>query len=257
MGWNVAISLDPSPGLADRRQTPESRAAFPSRAGRSGQIAWRRLRRDRVAMAGGIFIVFLILVAVIGPHLVQNPDTYNSNLIDPTFSRPIGPWGGISLAHPLGVEPVNGRDMLARIVDGHPVLAADRLPRHRARGGHRGVLRHHRGLLRRLDRRGDRPRHGRLPGLPAAGIRDRPHRRHPELRVGTVRQHAAGLPAGLRHRLLRLALYGQDHPRPGHLAARAGIRRRGPQHRRAAARTSSSANCCPTWSRRSWSTRRC
>jgi hypothetical protein len=27
--------------------------------GRSlGQIAWRRLRRDRVAMAGGIFIVF-------------------------------------------------------------------------------------------------------------------------------------------------------------------------------------------------------
>ena len=69
-------------------------------------------------MAGGTFIVFLILVAIIGPHLVQNPDTYNSNLIDPTFSRPIGPWGGISLAHPLGVEPVTGRDMLARIVVG-------------------------------------------------------------------------------------------------------------------------------------------
>jgi ABC-type dipeptide/oligopeptide/nickel transport system permease subunit len=87
--------------------------------GRSlGQIAWRRLRRDRVAMAGGIFIVFLILVALVGPHLVQNPDTYHSDLIDPTFSRPTGPWGGISLAHPLGVEPVNGRDMLARIVVG-------------------------------------------------------------------------------------------------------------------------------------------
>ena len=69
-------------------------------------------------MGGGIFIVFLILVAIIGPHLVQNPNTYNSNLIDPTFSRPIGPWGGISLAHPLGVEPVTGRDMLARIVVG-------------------------------------------------------------------------------------------------------------------------------------------
>jgi len=87
--------------------------------GRSlGQIAWRRLRKDRVAMAGGIIIVLLILVAIVGPYLVQNPDTYNSNLIDPTFSRPIGPWGGISLAHPLGVEPVNGRDMLARIVVG-------------------------------------------------------------------------------------------------------------------------------------------
>ena len=69
-------------------------------------------------MAGGAFIVFLILVALIGPHLVQNPDTYNSNLINPTFSRPNGPWGGISLAHPLGVEPVTGRDMLARIVVG-------------------------------------------------------------------------------------------------------------------------------------------
>jgi peptide/nickel transport system permease protein/oligopeptide transport system permease protein len=87
--------------------------------GRSlGQIAWRRLRRDRWAMGGGIFIVFLILVAVVGPHLVQDPNAYHSGLIDPTFSRPIGPWGGISTAHPLGVEPVNGRDMLARIVDG-------------------------------------------------------------------------------------------------------------------------------------------
>jgi ABC-type dipeptide/oligopeptide/nickel transport system permease subunit len=90
--------------------------------GRSlGQIAWMRLRRDKVAMGGGIFIVFLILVAIIGPHLVQNPDTYHANLISPTFSRPYGPFGGISLAHPLGVEPVTGRDMLSRIVNGAQV----------------------------------------------------------------------------------------------------------------------------------------
>jgi peptide/nickel transport system permease protein len=90
--------------------------------GRSlGQIAWLRLRRDKVAMAGGIFIIFLILVAIIGPHLVQNPDTYHANLINPTFSRPNGPLGGISLAHPFGVEPVTGRDMLSRIVNGAQV----------------------------------------------------------------------------------------------------------------------------------------
>src|SRR5262249_50297046 len=65
-----------------------------------------------------IFIVILTLLAIFGPYLVQNPDTYHSDLIDPTFSRPIGPWGGISLAHPLGVEPVNGRDMLARVIVG-------------------------------------------------------------------------------------------------------------------------------------------
>ena len=87
--------------------------------GRSlGQIAWQRLRRDRVAMAGGVVIVFLILVAIIGPHLVQNPDAYNSNLINPTLGSPNGSFGGISAAHPFGVEPVTGRDMLSRTVNG-------------------------------------------------------------------------------------------------------------------------------------------
>ena len=87
--------------------------------GRSlGRIAWMRLKRDKVAMAGGIFIVFLILVAIFGPYLVQDPTVYHANLIDPTFSRPIGPWGGISLAHPFGVEPVTGRDVLSRVVNG-------------------------------------------------------------------------------------------------------------------------------------------
>jgi ABC-type dipeptide/oligopeptide/nickel transport system permease subunit len=87
--------------------------------GRSlGQIAWMRLRRDKVAMTGGVVIIFLIVVAIVGPYLVQNPDTYHPELINPTFSRPNGPFGGISLAHPLGVEPITGRDMLSRIVNG-------------------------------------------------------------------------------------------------------------------------------------------
>jgi peptide/nickel transport system permease protein len=82
------------------------------------QIAWMRLRRDKVAMAGGVVVILLCLVAAIGPFLVGDPLLYHSNLINPTFSKPIGPWGGISLAHPLGVEPVTGRDMLARVVNG-------------------------------------------------------------------------------------------------------------------------------------------
>jgi ABC-type dipeptide/oligopeptide/nickel transport system permease subunit len=87
--------------------------------GRSlGQIAWMRLKRDKVAIGSGILIIFLLLVAIFGPYLVQDPTVYHANLINPTFSRPNGPWGGISLAHPLGVEPVTGRDVLARIVNG-------------------------------------------------------------------------------------------------------------------------------------------
>ena len=77
-----------------------------------------RLRRDKVAMGSGIVVLFLILVAIIGPHVVQNPDVYHLNLINPTFLRPNGTFGGISLAHPLGVEPETGRDLLARVVVG-------------------------------------------------------------------------------------------------------------------------------------------
>jgi peptide/nickel transport system permease protein len=87
--------------------------------GRSlGRIAWLRLKRDKVAMGGGIFIILLLLVTIFGPLFVQDPTAYHPSLINPTFSRPIGPWGGISMAHPFGVEPVNGRDVLARIVVG-------------------------------------------------------------------------------------------------------------------------------------------
>jgi peptide/nickel transport system permease protein/oligopeptide transport system permease protein len=87
--------------------------------GRSlGQIAWMRLRRDKVAMAGGVVVILLILVAIVGPFFVQNPNTYHAGLINSTFSRPNGPFGGISVAHPLGVEPLTGRDMLARVVIG-------------------------------------------------------------------------------------------------------------------------------------------
>ena len=62
-----------------------------------------RLKRDKVAMGGGIFIVFLILVAILGPHLVQSPNVYHPSLINPTFSRPNGPFGaGQPRASPRG-----------------------------------------------------------------------------------------------------------------------------------------------------------
>jgi peptide/nickel transport system permease protein/oligopeptide transport system permease protein len=87
--------------------------------GRSlGRIAWLRLRRDKAAMGGLVVVVLLILIAIIGPYFVQNPNTYHANLINATYSRPNGTLGGISAAHPLGVEPITGRDMLARVVVG-------------------------------------------------------------------------------------------------------------------------------------------
>jgi ABC-type dipeptide/oligopeptide/nickel transport system permease subunit len=115
----MAVPIDVATGPGGPE--PDAPLSVPGKAieGRSlGQIAWLRLRRDKVAMGGGIFILFLILVAIIGPHFVENPDTFNPSLVDPTYLRPIGSFGGISLAHPLGVEPETGRDVLARIVVG-------------------------------------------------------------------------------------------------------------------------------------------
>jgi ABC-type dipeptide/oligopeptide/nickel transport system permease subunit len=91
--------------------------------GRSlGQIAWMRLKRDKVAMGGGIIVLLLVLVAIFAGPITSlvgvGPTGFNSNLIDPNLSTPKGGWGGISWAHPFGVEPVNGRDIFARVVYG-------------------------------------------------------------------------------------------------------------------------------------------
>ncbi|HEY0450870.1 MAG TPA: ABC transporter permease, partial [Actinophytocola sp.] len=92
--------------------------------GRSlGQIAWMRLKRDKVAVAGGVFIVLLILIAisallvdrVLG--LIQ-PNEFHQDLINQETLSPTGTFGGMSWSHPLGVEPVNGRDILTRIYAG-------------------------------------------------------------------------------------------------------------------------------------------
>ena len=90
--------------------------------GRSlSQIAWRRLRRDKIALAGGAFIVVLVLVAIFAPLLVKitggDPNVYHADLVDPAIG-PYGTFGGISWAHPMGVEPITGRDIFSRVIYG-------------------------------------------------------------------------------------------------------------------------------------------
>jgi peptide/nickel transport system permease protein len=91
--------------------------------GRSlGRIAWTRLKRDRVAMAGGAIVIFLILVALFAPLIVKvvghPPNEFHQNLIDPTLQTPSGRFGGMSWDFPFGLEPVNGRDLFSRILYG-------------------------------------------------------------------------------------------------------------------------------------------
>ncbi|MCW2915490.1 MAG: transporter, permease protein [Actinomycetia bacterium] len=89
--------------------------------GRSlGQIAWLRFKRDKVAMAGAIVVLLLVLMAFVGPFLVGSPDQPHNDLIDPVLSRPKTGilHSGISAAHPFGLDVPAGRDLLSRIVNG-------------------------------------------------------------------------------------------------------------------------------------------
>ncbi len=91
--------------------------------GRSlGQIAWMRLRRDRVAIGGGVVVILLVLIAVFAPLIVKllghPPNEFHQNLIDPSLQTAKGKFGGISRHFLLGLEPVNGRDLFSRVVYG-------------------------------------------------------------------------------------------------------------------------------------------
>ena len=92
-------------------------------AGRSlTQIAWGRLRRDKVAMVSMSIVLIVILIAALAPLICKivgvDPLEFNSKVIDDAGGLPAGRWGGISLDHPLGVEPGTGRDLFARLLYG-------------------------------------------------------------------------------------------------------------------------------------------
>jgi peptide/nickel transport system permease protein len=96
-------------------------------AGRSlTQIAWGRLRRDKVAMTNVVVLSIVIIIAVGAPLITKlvgvDPYTFHDKpdegIISQAGALPIGKWGGISLDHPLGVEPQTGRDIFARLLYG-------------------------------------------------------------------------------------------------------------------------------------------
>jgi peptide/nickel transport system permease protein len=102
--------------------------------GRSpGQLAWMRLRRDRVAMTSLGVLIFFVLLALVGPviRLLLGYGTFDAagageyRLLDPT-GIPLGYLGGVTFSadnashhiHLLGVDPSVGRDLFIQIIYG-------------------------------------------------------------------------------------------------------------------------------------------
>lgn len=75
--------------------------------------AWRRFRRNRLAVFGVVFVAFIIIIAVLAPVLTPYPyDKIN----------PVQALMPPSIEHPLGTDNL-GRDLLSRIMFGaRPML---------------------------------------------------------------------------------------------------------------------------------------
>jgi peptide/nickel transport system permease protein len=81
------------------------------------QLAWRRLRRDKVAMISLGFVIILCLVAIFAPLLTaligHGPNTQYPNTGLSIYGHPVGP----SKAFLLGTDDL-GRDVLSRLIYG-------------------------------------------------------------------------------------------------------------------------------------------
>jgi len=73
-------------------------------------------------MAAFVILVVVVLFALAAPFLrsfgVLDPYSFNSKLVGGFGSMPTGSLGGVTLAHPFGVEPGTGRDVFSRVVLG-------------------------------------------------------------------------------------------------------------------------------------------
>ena len=76
--------------------------------------AWRRLLRNKMAVAGGVFVIFLVIIAIFAPYIAPYPfdEADFRNAYQP-------PCRG----HPLGTDSL-GRDLLSRLIWGARISLA-------------------------------------------------------------------------------------------------------------------------------------
>ena len=99
-------------------------------AGRSPtQIAFERLRKDKMAVVCSIIVFLLVLAAILGPWICKVLKIYPTTASAPYNASQVlnfetglpkhgPPTGGFWPAHPLGLAPTTGVDNLARLLYG-------------------------------------------------------------------------------------------------------------------------------------------
>jgi peptide/nickel transport system permease protein len=84
--------------------------------------AWRRLKRDKVARICMIVLGTIILLALLAPLIDRlrgvTPYENDFTALDENGGLPIGPFGGVSAKHWLGVSPSDGRDIFSMLLQG-------------------------------------------------------------------------------------------------------------------------------------------
>ncbi|MHC5257910.1 ABC transporter permease [Streptomyces sp. UC4497] len=91
--------------------------------GSTGRRVLHALSRDVGAVLSTAFLLLIVLMALFAPLLTMitghGPDAFDRAAVDTDIGGlPRGSFGGISAEHWFGVEPQNGRDVLARIAYG-------------------------------------------------------------------------------------------------------------------------------------------
>ncbi len=122
-GLAAAIAVESGAGLGEGTEPVKARSYW--------EQVWIRFKRDRVAMASGIFIVFLVFVAIFGGPLAATLLGHGPN--DIFFAGvnqdllPVGPWTHVSVGpeNPgkttlfiLGADGTLGRDEFLRLLYG-------------------------------------------------------------------------------------------------------------------------------------------
>ncbi|MFI5956463.1 ABC transporter permease [Cryptosporangium sp. NPDC051539] len=111
----LAPASGDEPGDIGRGDAPKIEGRSP------GQIAWARLRRDKIAVASAVVLVFFVLVAIFADLIVSaygiNKDQLFQDQLD-SLGYPLGYLGGVGGDHWFGLEPQLGRDIFVQLVFG-------------------------------------------------------------------------------------------------------------------------------------------